>query len=108
MSAALATLALDAVHARDDREASTDRPAESPGSPIGQNVSNPLARVHCESDRCKSRAVTSLAATMLRIAPRASALVTRRSRSTDDDADLSFVLDLRRLRRQHDGLAVAR
>ena len=29
--------------------------------PTGQNVSNPLARVHCPSFFCRSRAVTSLA-----------------------------------------------
>jgi hypothetical protein len=29
--------------------------------PIGQNVSKPLARVHCPSRDCRSRAVTSLA-----------------------------------------------
>jgi hypothetical protein len=29
--------------------------------PSGQNVSNPLARVHCPSLACRSRAVTSLA-----------------------------------------------
>jgi hypothetical protein len=29
--------------------------------PSGQNVSNPLARVHCPSRACRSRAVTSLA-----------------------------------------------
>ncbi len=31
-------------------------------SPIGQNVSNPFARVHWPSFRCRSRAVTSLSA----------------------------------------------
>ena len=29
--------------------------------PSGQNVSKPLARAHCPSPRCRSRAVTSLA-----------------------------------------------
>ena len=28
--------------------------------PHGQNVSNPLARLNCTSEICKSRAVTSL------------------------------------------------
>ena len=34
---------------------------EGSGGPSGQNVSNPLARAHCPSLACRSRAVTSLA-----------------------------------------------
>src|SRR5439155_442953 len=44
------------------RTSSSERRAGSSGAtrgPTGQNVSNPLARVHCSSLRCRSRAVTS-------------------------------------------------
>lgn len=51
----------------------------APGSPMGQNVSKPLARVHCESARCRSRAVTSFNATMERMPEAASLEDARRS-----------------------------
>ena len=48
---------------------------------MGQKVSNPFARVHCPSDFCRSRAVTSFTATMPRMAPTASSSETFDSRA---------------------------
>ena len=77
------------------------------GSPTGQNVSKPLARVHCDrrtsADRARSRRSRPRCPESRRV-PRSSDRAT--DRLADDDADLPFVLDLRRLRREHDGLAV--
>ena len=62
---------------------------------MGQNVSNPFARVHCSSDRCRSRAVTSLTHV---IPPQGT---------SDDDADLALEVHLSRFGRQHDRGAVS-
>ncbi len=58
----------------------TSTSATGTGSPTGQKVSKLLARVHCPSPRCRSRAVTSFSGTMASITSHASSRATPRAR----------------------------
>jgi hypothetical protein len=73
--------------------------------PIGQNESNPFARVHWPSERCRSRAVTSLAhAYPNTAAPAAGPIDTAGAGRANHYCQLGLVLDLLGLRRQPDGV----